>query len=82
MPYLPITLAPRYAIRLEDLQATDAIDAECMGCGKRWRVPPHRLHDRYHGYMRLKRIASEMRCPVCDRDGGISWSVVRASPPA
>lgn len=80
MPYGPVILGPRYAIRLEDLGATDAIDAECMGCGKRWRIAPHRLHDRYHAYMRIRQIAKEMRCAVCDGDSSISWKIVRAAP--
>lgn len=80
MPYEPVILGPRYAIRLEDLEAADAIDAECMGCGKRWRIAPHRLHDRYQAYVRLQQIATEMRCAVCDGDSSISWKIVRAAP--
>ena len=80
MPYQRIILGPRYAVRLEDVRATDAVDAECLGCGRMWRIAPHRLHARFQSYARLQQIGKEMRCTVCDGDVPIVWNVVRASP--
>ena len=36
MPYEHVVLGPRYALRLGDLQATDALQVECVHC--RWQV--------------------------------------------
>ncbi len=47
MPYVRVTLGPLYAIRLEQLLASDAVDASCMPCGRSWRIAPHRFHDRF-----------------------------------
>ena len=80
MPYERVILGPRYSIRLEDVRATDAIDAECLGCGRTWRIAPHRLHDQYQSYMRLQHIGKEMRCTNCGADSAMIWNVVRASP--
>ena len=80
MPYERVILGPRYAVRLEEVQATDAIDAECMGCGRKWRIAPHRLHDRYQGFLRLQQIGREMRCANCGTGSAMMWNVVRASP--
>ncbi len=80
MPYERVILGPRYSVRLEDVNATDAVDAECMGCGRNWRIAPHRLHDRYQGYVRLQQIGREMRCTNCGTGSAIVWNVVRASP--
>jgi hypothetical protein len=35
MPYERIILGPRYALRLEDLQATDAVEVEPPAAGAR-----------------------------------------------
>ena len=82
MPYERIILGPRYAVRLEALQATDAIAARCMGCGRSWCIAPHRLHDRHWPYTRLVDIGAAMRCTSCGPGAGMIWEVVRASPPA
>ena len=62
MPYERVILGPRYSVRLEEVQATDAIDAECMGCLRKRRVAPHRLLGRYQGYVRLQQIGKESVC--------------------
>jgi hypothetical protein len=59
MPYNRMILGPRYSVRLADVQASDAIDAECIACGQTWRIAPHRLHDRYEAYFRLKHIGED-----------------------
>ncbi len=80
MPYERVILGPRYSVRLEDIQASDAVDAECLGCDWKWRIAPHRLHDRYQGYVRLQQIGREMRCAKCGAGSAMVWNVVRASP--
>ena len=35
MTYERIILGPRYNLRLEDLQASDAIEVECLNCRRR-----------------------------------------------
>jgi hypothetical protein len=59
MRYERVILGPRYSVRLEDVQASDAIDAECLGCGRTWRIAPRRLHYRYQGFLRLQQIRKE-----------------------
>ena len=81
MPYERVTLAPRYALRLDHLQAADAIEIECPGCRRRALVAPHRLHDRFAAFERLTQICRRMRCRRCGSAGGMTWHVVRASAP-
>jgi hypothetical protein len=80
IPSERVILGPRYTVRLEEVQATDAIGAECIGCGRKWRIAPHRLHDRYQGFLRLQQIGKEMRCANCGAGSAMVWSGVRASP--
>jgi hypothetical protein len=80
VPYARIILAPRYSLRLELLTAADAVDAECLGCGSRWRIAPHRLHDLHPPHRRLVDIAGMMRCRTCGHGDGMVWHIVRASP--
>ena len=56
MPCERVILGPRYSVRLEDVKAADAIDGECVGCGRNWRIAPNRLHDRYQGFLRVQQI--------------------------
>jgi DNA-directed RNA polymerase subunit RPC12/RpoP len=80
MPYDRVILGPRYALRLEDLQATDAIEVECPACRRRALVATHRLHDRFAPIERLTQICRRMRCRRCGGSGGMGWNVVRAAP--
>ena len=80
MPYQRIILGPRYSVRLEDVQATDAIEAECLNCGRKRLIAPHRLHARFQSYMLLQQIGKEMQCSVCGRGTLMVWNAVRASP--
>ena len=81
MPYERVTRGPRYAIRVEDLQATDALEVWCLHCGRRGLVAPHRLHERFRGYERLVHVASMMICRGCRRRAGLEWAIVQARPP-
>jgi hypothetical protein len=81
MPYERVVLGPRYALRLRDLQASDALQVECVHCRWQATVAPHRLHDRFPASERLSAIAATMRCRHCGRRGAVDWLVLRASPP-
>jgi hypothetical protein len=80
MPYERVIPAPRHSVRLKEVLATDAIDAECLGSGRKWRIAPHRFHDRYPSYIRRQHIEKEVRCDNCGADTAMVWNVVRASP--
>jgi hypothetical protein len=79
MPYARIILGPRYVVRLSQIEATDCLFARCLSCDRRWKIAPHRMHDRWPAYTRLVEIAREMRCPCGARGEGIAWNVLRAS---
>jgi hypothetical protein len=80
MPYERVILGPRYALRLEDPQATDAIEVECPACRRRALVAPHRLHDRFARFERMTQICRRMRCRRCGSASGMGWNIVRAAP--
>ena len=67
MSFEPIILGPKYAIRLEDLTPRDAIEVSCLSCSHKLLVGPHRLYERYMGYMRLIEIGKDLRCARCQR---------------
>ncbi len=78
MPYARVILGPRYAVRLEDLAARNALLIECMACGHRGLVAPHRLWERFPAHERLLEIGHVMRCPRC-RAQPVIWHVVEAA---
>ena len=80
MTYERIILGPRYNLRLEDLQASDAIEVECLNCRRRGLIATHRLHDRFDGVERMVNIAHRMRCQGCGSSGAMMWHVVGARP--
>jgi hypothetical protein len=75
-------LGPRYALRLEDLQATDAVEIECPACRRCALVAPHRLHDRFAGFERMTQICRRMRCRRCGSAGGMGWTSCGRHPKA
>jgi DNA-directed RNA polymerase subunit RPC12/RpoP len=81
VPYDRVILGPRYALRLDDLQATDAVEIDCPSCRRRALVATHRLHDRFSGFERMTQICRRMRCRRCGSAGGMGWTIVRACPP-
>ncbi len=82
MPYERVILGPRYALRLENLQATDAVEVECPACRRRALVAPHKLHDRFAPFERMTQICRRMRCRRCGNSGDMNWNIVRAAPQA
>ena len=82
MPYTPITLGPKYALRLEDLTGADVFVVECYECRRVWRVAPYRLHLRWPGHQRLLLVRDDLRCRRCGvgGDGYLDWRIERASP--
>jgi hypothetical protein len=69
---------PRYALRLGQLQVHHAVEIECVHCGRRGLVAPHRLHERFEPFERIASIAQVMKCRGCGRRGGIDWRSVAA----
>lgn len=80
MTFEPIILAPKYAIRLEDLTPQDALEVSCLHCGHIFLAGPHRLHERYRGFMRLIEIGKDLHCVRCE-SRAVDWTVVRAVSP-
>ncbi|MBA3324283.1 MAG: hypothetical protein H0T41_03070 [Rhodobacteraceae bacterium] len=80
MPYARVILGPRYAVRLEQLLGSDAVDATCMLCRRSWLIAPHRLHERFLPHQRMVDIGKAMRCTECGSGHAMVWHVVRASP--
>lgn len=78
MLYRRVTIAARYELRLEDLQASDAVAAQCGACGKEWLIATHRLHDRFKPYERMVKIGEQMRCKHCGTGSAMAWYVMRA----
>jgi hypothetical protein len=81
VPYDRIVLGPRYTLRLDDRQATDAVEIECPARRRRGLVAAHRLHDRFASSERMTQICRRMRCRRCGSAGGVGWNIVRARPP-
>jgi hypothetical protein len=79
MPYERII--PRYTLRLEDLQATDAVEVECPACRRRALVATHRLHDRFAPFLRAHDPDLPADAvPAVGSAGRMEWNVVRAAP--
>lgn len=77
MPFEKITLAPAWALRLNDLAATDALVTKCFICDRVWRVPPHRLYAKFRAHTHVRDIVDFFTCRGC---GGktCTWHVERA----
>lgn len=79
MVYREISFGLKFRARLIQLQATDAMMAECLHCGRQWRIAPHRLHDRFEAESLLEHISGHMRCTRCG-SRKFMWWAVRAAP--
>ena len=78
MPHARIILGPKFKVRLEDLTAADTVCVHCFQCGRSWRVPPHRLYERFAPFAPFREIASMMVCRTCKRWGEMEWHFERA----
>ena len=79
MPYRTVTLAPRYALRIEDLTVEDLLLVRCEGCGKTWHICTAQLLARFPKYQRILDITAAFRCTEC-RCQVCAWQTVRAEP--
>jgi len=43
MPYLRVTLAARFNLRIENMTAADVMNVKCYGCGNVTRIAAHQL---------------------------------------
>jgi len=81
MPYEPVTLGLKFAIRVHHLTARDVLVVTCPACQKAYWVPTHVLYERFHEHLPIERIAEEFRCKRCGNSMDLSWRVERATGP-
>lgn len=80
MPFEPITIKPRYALRIEDFSAADLLCVHCEGCGKDWRIAKALLMSRYPLHKRVLDIVDGFHCRRCG-SYTCNWHTERAVPP-
>ncbi len=81
MPYEPVSLGLKFAIRLEHLTVRDVVVITCAGCHRRWNVPPYRLLERYHAYKLIQTLEQDMKCRRCGPGTKMHWYIIRAAGP-
>ena len=88
MPYRTVTLAPRYALRIEDFTVEDLLRVRCEGCGKTWHICADLVLARFPKYQRILDITASFRCTVGAwqmqsrleaAEPPISWTALRRS---
>ena len=80
MSWEAVVIAPRYAVRVQDLDVTDVLVVRCEGCGREWQLCPGTLLAKFPPYKRIVDLASGFHCKTC-RGGACSWRTMRAVPP-
>ena len=73
----PITLASKYAVRLDDLTPIDGVEIACTRCDHIGVVPLSELRKRHKPYVRILIIADEFICGKCGNKKGNEWQTVR-----
>jgi hypothetical protein len=81
MPYEPVTLGFKFAIRLKQLTARDVLVVTCPACHKSYFVAPHILLERYHEHRPIESFASDFVCKRCGNRQDMSWRIDRAVGP-
>jgi len=81
MPYVPITLGFKFAVRVKQLTARDVVMVVCPACHKQYQVAPHVIYERYHEHLPLEEVAKDMRCKRCGNKDDMRWSIERATGP-
>jgi hypothetical protein len=76
--YIPDIVAPRYALRIEDLGRDHFVHVRCDGCQRIVLVPALELARRQPGYERMINVAKLMTCLRCPPGTPASWSIYRA----
>ena len=73
----PVSLGPRYAVRLEDLGRWHRFEAICSQCSNRVIINPEKLRPRCPGYTRVVELEKKLRCTSCGNRQGNSLKVGR-----
>lgn len=74
--YVPDIVAPRYALRLEDLGRDHVLHVRCEACLRVVLIEATELQRVRPGHERVMLLADGLRCLRCG-DSPISWSVYR-----
>ena len=59
MPFEPVTLGLKFAVRVHHLTARDVLVVNCPGCHKAYWVAPYVLYERYHEHQKLEVVAKD-----------------------
>jgi len=73
------TVAPRYALRLEDLRGWHRLKITCFKCRRESLIDPKALRERYSGHQRVMELEGKFRCAGCGNRYGNSVTVGRVS---
>ncbi len=78
--YVDITLGPKYAVRISDMQSNDGMRLTCLACDHVGIIPVGVLLSRWPAYQRLQDIEAKFPCGKCGNQEGNSWQTVRFDP--
>ena len=81
MPFEPVTLGLKFAVRVHHLTARDVLVVTCPACHKAYWVAPYILYERFHEYLPLEVMAKEFVCKRCGNKRDMSWRIERATGP-
>ena len=81
MPYQPVTLGLKFAIKVHDLTGQDVLVVTCPACHMVFMVAPHVLYARFHKYVAINDVAKEFKCKRCGHDRDLAWRIERAVGP-
>ena len=73
----PVTLGPKYQVRVGDLREWHVLQVTCWQCGHSSEIYAARLKKRWSDYERLIDLEARLRCVKCRNKDGNSWQVYR-----
>jgi hypothetical protein len=73
MPYEPVILDLKFAIRVHDLTGPDVLVVTCPDCHKIFNVAPHVIYARFHKHMPLIDVAKQFKCKRCGNKKVLDW---------
>lgn len=81
MPYEPVTLGLKFAVRVHHLTGRDVLVVSCPACHKAYWVAPHVIYARFHEHLPLETVAKDFVCKRCGNKRGLTWYIERAIGP-
>lgn len=75
--YEEVTIKPRYALRVRDLEEQHFIRCTCFRCSHRGYVPAQTFKDRYPEYRSLKDVEHRFKCNECGFSEHNTWTTVQ-----